>query len=149
MHGKGNGYISLAGAGRAKGESKVVVAELFYQQLLVGRAGRDGLAVDTEDYHVVALHILGCLALDYIQYHILGQSVVLFGVVLQLLDFLFEFRCFRILANHLYDRAACSHSQLRKEVAYQVHIGIVNTIETYRVYLVDDNYAFNHVVNGI
>ena len=45
---------------------------------------------------------------------------------------------------HLYHIAARGHTQLRKEIAYQVYIIIVYPVESLGVNFVDNYYSFVH-----
>ena len=143
-HGQCHCQIGLARAGRAQGKGEVVFAEGFHQQLLVGGAARDGLAVHAIHDHVVHLELLGRLALDGVEYHVFGELVVLEAIGLKLLYLVLEVSCFLIVAYHGDHAAAGSHAQLGKEVAYELDIGVVHPVENHWVNAVDQYMPFYH-----
>lgn len=113
---------------------------------MIGVAGADGLAVDAVDDDVVALQLLGRVALDDVEDYLLREGVALGGVGLQLLDLALELGGFALLAYHFDDGAAGGHAQLGKEVAYQLHVAVVHAVEADRVGRVDDDDSFYHSV---
>ena len=142
LDGERYGDISLACAGGAQSEGQIVLAEALDKQGLIVVARRDRFAVDAVDYHVVMLWLIGGLSLDDVEDHFFGELVVARAVVLEFLDFLFKLGCLGLVAYDLDDRASCGHAQLREEVAYKLHVGVVDTIEADRIDIVDYNDTF-------
>ena len=116
----------------------------FHQQLLVGRAARNGPAVHAVDDGFVHLQLFGRLALYHVENHVLGKLIVARTIVLELLHFFFENRGFLLVAYHLDDVATSRHTQFRKEIAYQLNVAIIHPVENHRVNIVDDYNAFIH-----
>ena len=76
--------------------------------------------------------------------HILCEFVELRAIVLEFLYLMFKFSGLGIIANHFYHTSAGRHAQFREEIAYELHIGIVDTVETDWIHVVDNHDAFDH-----
>ncbi len=61
------------------------------------------------------------------------------------MDLALELGCFIIVAYDLYYRAARGHAQLRKQIAHQLHVAVVDTVETHRIHPVDNDYSLYHL----
>ena len=144
LNGKGYRYIGLSCACRTERKRQVVLPERLYQKSLIGIARRYSLAVYAVDDHIVLLRFGRGIALHNIENHLLGKLVESGAILLQLLDLPFELGCLGIVAYHLYHRTASRHAQLREEVAYEMHIAVVDTIETDRVNIIDDYNSLYH-----
>lgn len=116
------------------------------QQLLIGGAPRDGLAIHAIENHIVHLELLGLKSLDGVENHIFGEFIVLQAIALQFLDFIFKIGCFLIIANHSNHATACCHAQLGKKGANELYVSVIHPIKNHRVNTVDDNVSFNHIV---
>ena len=110
-HGQGYGDIGFAGTGRPQGESEVVCVESLDKLGLVGSACADGLAVDSVDYGAVGLALAWSFALYDVDNHILGQCVVLLGIVAELPDMCLEFGGLALFAYDPHNRTTGRNPQ--------------------------------------
>jgi hypothetical protein len=117
------------------------------QQLLIGRAAADGLAVHAIDDNVVHLQLLGWSTLDGVDDDVLGQRVVGSAVVGQLVNLLFKVGRLGIVTDHSDDAATRCHAQFWEQVADELYVTVVHPVEGHGIHVVNDNVPFNHSIS--
>ena len=113
--------------------------------MLVVRACRYGLAVDAEYYDVVCFYLFCAGAFYYVKYYVLGKFVVLSTVCFKLFYLFLEVCCLFRVAYDFYYLTSCGHTQLGKQIPYQLHVAVVYAVEADRIDVVYYYDAFYHV----